>query len=140
MSNLTRFGISIDKKLLQKFDKLIENSYDNRSEAIRDLIREEIIKNEWEDSEEKASGSLTLVYNHHKRKLTEKMLKIQHNHHHLFKSNLHVHLNHDFCLEVIILQGKIRQLQQISEKLIGLKGVKHGKLVFTASGKEFVED
>lgn len=137
MSDLTRFGVSIDKNLLEKYDETIKNTYDTRSEAIRDLIRDEIIKREWENQEEEVVGSLTLLYNHHKRKLTEKMLEIQHDHHNLFKSSLHVHLDHDFCLEVIIVKGQVKNLQNITKKLIGLKGVKHGKLTLTSTGQSF---
>lgn len=137
MSDLVRFGVSIDKKLLQRYDDMIADVYENRSEAIRDLIRDKIVEEEWQDIEEEVAGSLTLLYNHHQRGLTEKMLNIQHDYHHLFKSNLHLHLSHDFCLEVIVVQGQVGELKEISQKLIGLKGVQHGKLTVTATGDEF---
>ncbi len=136
MSNLVRFGVSIDEDLLHKFDQLNEGIYSNRSEAIRDLIRDRIVEEEWQDGEEKMTGSLTLIYDHHQRGLTEKMLQLQHDYHHLFKSNLHLHLDHDYCLEVIVVQGKAKELRQVSGMLIGLKGVKHGKLTLTSTGKD----
>lgn len=137
MSDMVRFGVSINKDLLKKYDEIIGDSYKNRSEAIRDLIRNKLIEKEWDDVEEKVVGSLTLLYNHHKKGLTEKMLAIQHDFHHLFNSNLHVHLGHDFCLEVIVVEGKVKEVQSISNKLISLKGVKHGELTITTRGETF---
>jgi CopG family nickel-responsive transcriptional regulator len=131
MSELVRFGVSIEEKLLEKFDEMIEGSYNNRSEAIRDLIRDKIVEKRCQDSEEEAVGSLTLIYNHHQRGLTDKMIKLQHDYHHLFKSNLHLHLSHDYCLEVIVVEGKTEEIEDISKKLIALKGIKHGKLTLT---------
>lgn len=135
MANLVRFGVSIDEELLEKFDQMNDGIYPNRSEAIRDLIRDRIVEEEWQDGEEEVAGSLTLIYDHHQRGLTEKMLKLQHDYHHLFKSNLHLHLDHDSCLEVIVVQGKAKELKTVSGMLIGLKGVKHGKLTITSTGK-----
>jgi len=137
VADLLRFGVSIDKELLEKFDKMIQNSYNNRSEAIRDLIRDKLVEKQWDDSEDVVAGSLTLVYDHHQRELSKKMLEIQHKYHHLFASNLHVHLNHDFCLEVIVVKGKAQELQEVTNKLIGLKGVHHGKLSITSTGDKF---
>ena len=137
MSDLVRFGVSIDEKLLKKYDDLIGDTYNNRSEAIRDLIRDKLVEKKWQDSEEEVVGSLTLVFDHHQRELTEKMLHLQHDYHHLFESNLHVHFNHDFCLEVIVVKGKASELQEVTRKLLSLKGVHHGKLALTSSGEEF---
>ena len=137
MSDLVRFGVSIDKKLLERYDEMIKGVYDNRSEAIRDLIRDKIVEEEWQDSKEEVVGSLTLLYNHHQRGLTEKMLNLQHDYHYLFKSNLHLHLSHKYCLEVIVVQGQVKELKQVAQTLIGLKGVQHGELTVTATGKEF---
>lgn len=137
MAKITRIGVSIEEKLLKKFDKLIEGTYNNRSEAIRDLIRNKIVEEEWQHSEEKVIGTLTLLYNHHQRGLNKKMLDIQHDYHHIFKSNLHLHLSHDFCLEVMIIEGKPLKVHQAAETLIGLKGVKHGKLTISSRGESF---
>lgn len=137
MSTLTRFGVSIEKNLLTKYDRMIENSYNNRSEAIRDLIRDKLIEKNLEDPDREVVGSLTLLFNHHQHGLTNKMLDIQHDYHHLFLSNLHVHLNHDFCLEIIVVKGKAGELQDITRKLISLKGVYHGELTVTSTGDDF---
>lgn len=134
---LVRFGVSMDKELLEKFDKMIEGTYHNRSEAIRDLIRDKIVEKEWTENKEPAFGSLTLLYDHHQRGLTEKMLEIQHKHHQLFKSNLHLHITHDYCLEVMVVQGLPDELQSVTNSLLGLKGVKHGKLTISSGGQSF---
>ncbi len=131
--SLVRFGVSIDEDLLKKYDRLIQGVYDNRSEAIRDMIRNKIIEQKWENSKEEVIGSLTLLYDHHQRGLTKKLLDLQHDHHGFFKSNLHIHVTHDYCLEVIIVKGKAGQLQRIAKKIIGIKGVKHGKLTITSA-------
>lgn len=131
MSDLKRFGVSIEEKLLNKFDKVNEGIYNNRSEAIRDLIRERIIDAENEAEEDTVVGTLTVIYDHHKKGLTDKMNQLQHDYHCLFKSNLHLHLNTDFCLEVIVVEGRYAKLKEISSRIIALKGVKHGKLTVT---------
>jgi len=136
LSKLSRFGVSIEEELLSKFDELISGKYNNRSEAIRDMIRDKLIEEKWTTSMGNIIGSITLLYDHHQRGLTEKMLETQHNYHHIFKSNLHLHLSHDYCLEVIIVEGKAEEVEQAAGKLIGLRGVKHGKLVITSSGED----
>ncbi len=135
MSQITRFGVSIEKTLLDKYDCLIKNVYNNRSEAIRDLIRDKLIEKEIEEPNTEVVGSLTLLFNHHQQGLTNKMLDIQHDYHHLFLSNLHLHLNHDFCLEIIVVKGPAGDLQDITRKLISLKGVYHGELTVTSTGE-----
>ncbi len=137
MSEIVRFGVSIEEDLLDKYDSIIAESYNNRSEAIRDLIRDRIVEEKKRSSEEEVIGSLTLLFNHHQRELTEKMLKIQHDYPHIFKSNLHMHVSHDFCLEVIIMKGEARLLREAANRLIGLKGVHHGKLTLTSTGEDF---
>ena len=132
MSDLKRFGVSIEKNLLKKFDQLNQGSYNNRSEAIRDLIRNKIIKEEEKsEKDENVVGTITLIYDHHQRGLNDRMSQIQHNYHCLFKSNLHLHLNRDFCLEVIVVEGLQSKLNKVSSKLTALKGVKHGRLTVT---------
>ncbi len=131
MSELKRFGVSIEEKLLKKFDRMNEDVYNNRSEAIRDLIRNKIIEAEKSQNDESVVGTITLIYNHHQKGLSDRMNQIQHDYHCLFKTNLHLHLNRDFCLEVIVVEGLQSKLNKISSKLIALKGVKHGKLTVT---------
>lgn len=135
MSNVVRFGISIDAKLLESFDTHIEQKgYANRSEALRDLIRASLIDVKWENGEEEMVGTVTLVYNHHVRDLSDKLTEHQHVHHQQIVSTLHVHLDAHNCLEVLVIRGKAREIRKISDELIGVKGVKHGKLVMTATG------
>jgi len=136
MSDTIRFGISIDSKLLDSFDKLIEEKgYANRSEALRDLIRASLIDTKWENGEEEMVGTVTLVFNHHVRDLSDKLTEHQHSHHHQIISALHVHLDAHNCLEVLVVRGKAHDIKKIADELIGVKGVKHGKLVMTATGQ-----
>ncbi|TDS25796.1 nickel-responsive transcriptional regulator NikR [Halanaerobium congolense] len=135
MPNLKRFGVSIEENLLKKFDQSNESIYDNRSEAIRDLIRNKIIEEEKLKNDLDVVGTITLVYDHHKTGLSDKMIQVQHDYHCLFKSNLHLHLNSDYCLEVIIVEGLHSKLKKVSSKLIALKGIKHGKLTVTKIGR-----
>jgi CopG family transcriptional regulator, nickel-responsive regulator len=137
MGNTVRFGISLDEKLLMSFDDLIEKkSYKNRSEAIRDLIRASLVENTCESDEEVVVGTVTLVYNHHVRDLSDKLTEQQHAHHDRIISALHVHLDAHNCLEVLVVRGPAREVKQIANELIGVKGVKHGKLVMTTTGEE----
>ncbi len=135
MSDLSRFGVSADDALLQGFDALITSQgYANRSEALRDLMREALVKSKLETltvETDEVLGSLTLVYDHHAKDLADKMADLQHNHFDLVVSVLHVHVNHDDCLEVIVLRGKLRQVRTLSDGLLSLKGVKHGELFLT---------
>jgi len=137
MSDLSRIGVAIDSGLLAKFDDLIaKRGYTNRSEAFRDLIRDELVQKTWESPESEVVGTVTLVYNHHVRMLNEKLTDMQHEHHEQILSTLHVHLDHDNCLEVLVVRGNAKSVQAIAEKLISTKGVKHGRLTLTTSGKE----
>ncbi len=137
MGETIRFGISIDDKLLESFDQLIEEKgYMNRSEAIRDLIRGALVEQKWEAGDAETVGTVTLVYNHHVRDLSDKLTEQQHAHHDQVISALHVHLDAHNCLEVLVLRGKARDVKKIADELIGVKGVKHGKLVMTTTGEE----
>lgn len=134
--SLTRFGISLDKKLLSGFDRLItQKGYANRSEAIRDLIRDNLVKEEWEAGDEETVGTITIVYSHHTRELTDTLTELQHEHHESIVSSMHVHLDEHNCLEAIIVKGKGKDIKKIADRLIGTKGVKHGKLTATTTGK-----
>ncbi|NQT26271.1 nickel-responsive transcriptional regulator NikR [candidate division KSB1 bacterium] len=137
MSKIARFGISMDESLLARFDKYIgEKEYANRSEAIRDLVREKLVQDEWQDSEKLTVGTITLIYDHHQRDLTDKLTRHQHDEHDVVISSMHVHLDHHNCLEVLAVRGKPSTIQKIADKLISTKGVKHGKLVMTSTGRD----
>ena len=137
MSDLARIGIAIDSSLLAKFDQLIaQRGYTNRSEAFRDLIRDELVQKSWESPEADVVGTVTLVYDHHVRMLNEKLTDMQHDHHRNILSTMHVHLDRDNCLEVIVVKGKAKNVQKIADRLIGAKGVKHGYLTLTTTGAE----
>src|SRR5205085_3247457 len=137
MSDLARIGVAIDASLLSKFDELIgQRGYTNRSEAFRDLIRDELVEKSWEQADADVVGTVTLVYDHHVRMLSEKLTDMQHDHHKNILSTLHVHLDHDNCLEVLIVKGKVKNVQRIADALISTKGVKHGRLTLTTTGTE----
>ena len=137
MSEVRRFGVSIDEKLLEQFDKLIElKRYMNRSEAIRDLIRASLVETRAENDDEEMVGTITLVFDHHVHDLAEKLTEQQHAHNDKIISALHVHLDAHNCLEVLVVRGKARDVKQIADELLGVKGVKHGKLVITTTGEE----
>ncbi len=138
MSKIVRFGVSLEKKLLDKFDKLTkEKKYPNRSEAIRDLIREDLVKREWVEGKEVA-GAITLVFDHHKRELMNTLTDIQHDFHILIISSQHIHLDHDNCLEIIVVRGKPIEVRELADKLRATKGVKYGSLSIATTGKELV--
>lgn len=137
MSELIRFGVSMDGRLLARFDQLTaEKGYSNRSEAIRDLIRGELVEQSWEEDDEETVGTITLVYDHEMRDLTEKLIDYQHQVHGAVISSLHVHLDKHNCLEVLVVKGKGREIRKVAERLIGTRGVKHGKLVTTTTGRD----
>ncbi len=132
--NVVRFGISIPPKLLEKFDEIIkEKGYTNRSEAIRDLIRDLIVKEELKKSEKEGIGVLSIVYEHHKSHILEKIIEVQHEHEKNIVSTLHIHLDKENCMEVIIIRGKIIDVKKIADKIISIKGVKHGKLIMSTA-------
>ncbi len=138
MSSLVRFGVSIEDELLESFDELsAERGYSNRSEAVRDLMRDALVQSRVKAQPEKTEviASLTLVYDHHARELNDKMADIQHDHHGLVISVLHVHISHDDCMEVIAMQGKVGEVRHLADALLNLKGVKHGKLFTTLPAK-----
>lgn len=136
MSDLVRFGVSIDEHLLDQFDEHIaEKSYVNRSEALRDLIRGALVEDRWDAGDAEAIGTVTLVYDHHSHDLADKLSDHQHTHHEEIVSTLHVHLDADHCLEVVVLRGVARDLRRIADGLIGTKGVKHGRFVATTTGE-----
>ena len=139
MAETVRFGISIDERLLKRFDALIdEKGYINRSEAIRDLIRNALVEEEWTRENKEMVGTVSLVYDHHTRDLSDKLTEHQHSHHKEIISALHVHLDDHHCLEVVVIKGKARKIKKLAEELIGTKGVKHGKLMTSTTGKGLI--
>lgn len=137
MGELSRIGVAIDSDLLEKFDRLIaKRGYTNRSEAFRDLIRDELVERSWESPDSHVVGTVTLVYNHHVRMLSDKLMDMQHEAFHHVLSTLHVHLDHDNCLEVLVIRGRAAEVRKIADALISVKGVKHGRLTLSASGTE----
>lgn len=139
MSEVVRFGISADERLLERFDALIaEKGYVNRSEAIRDLIRNSLVEEQWAVGDEEAVGTVTLVYDHHASDLGDKLTEHQHSHHEMIVSTLHIHMDAHHCLEVVVLRGPGRDIKRIADELIGTKGVKHGKFVASTTGEGLV--
>ena len=139
MSGIMRFGVSIDSQLIKKFDSLIgRKGYATRSEAIRDMIRDSLVEREWESEERETVGTITLVYNHHTRELEHALTDMQHKSFHRIISTLHVHLDAHNCLEVLVVKGRSQDIKKIADRLIGTRGVKHGKLTMTTTGKELV--
>lgn len=131
MSDLVRFGIAIERDLLERFDaRVTTKGYENRSEAIRDLIRAELVE-QVDDPHAQATGTLTLVYDHHVRELGERLTEIQHELGHHVVSTLHVHLDHDHCLEVVVMRGEAALLRSAAERIVAEKGVLHGRLTLT---------
>lgn len=135
MSKLKRFSVSLDETLVAKFDKHIkEENYPTRSKAIGDLIREELIRKEWIEGKEVA-GAITLVYNHRKREMVNKLTDVQHDFHELIISSQHVHLDRDNCLEIVVVKGKPKGIEKLAYRLKSIKGVKYGSLTMATTGK-----
>lgn len=133
---IQRFGVSMEASLLRQFDHLIAaKGYTNRSEAIRDLIRDYLVEESWRAEEGFAVGSITLVYDHHTREMSDKLTDLQHHYHQQIISVLHVHLDAHHCLEVLVVHGEKKAIQQIAGRLNSTRGVKHCKLVMTTSGE-----
>lgn len=137
MPNLIRFGVSIPDDLLEKFDALIAaRGYTNRSEAIRDLIRDRLVEDEWTGVDANVVGTVTVVYNHEQSDLAQKLTEIQHRKHNLIISAVHVHLDEHNCLEVLIMRGTPSEVKGAAEQLISTRGVKHGKIIMTTTGSD----
>jgi len=133
MRKLSRIGVSIDSDLLRRFDSFISGKgYENRSEAFRDLIRDRLVGSAVVAANASVVASVTLIYDHHTRLLPEKLGDLQHQSHAIVVSTLHVHLDLDRCLEVIVLRGKSRDVQKLADRLISTKGVRHGRLVMSS--------
>jgi len=129
---LSRIGVALDSDLLKLFDEFIARlGYTNRSEAFRDLIRDRLVSERTASPNETVVGTVTLIYDHHAHGVTEKLTELQHEHHNLIVSTSHAHLDHDSCLEVLIVHGKSADVEHLAGQLIGLKGVQHGRLVMS---------
>jgi CopG family nickel-responsive transcriptional regulator len=134
-----RFGVSIPDELLAKLDKLAKKKgYSNRSEVLRDLVRDRFVDEEWEAGKGEVVGTVTLVYDHHSPDLSDKLADLQHSHFKNIVSTTHIHLDAHNCLEVLVVRGKSRKVKEIADHLISTKGVKHGKLVMTSTGRDLV--
>jgi CopG family nickel-responsive transcriptional regulator len=132
----TRFGVSLDADLLERFDEIIERRhYTNRSEAIRDLIRNTLVDSEWERERGMVVGTVTMVYDHHVPDLTARLTDIQHDHASAIVSAMHVHLDHDNCLEVLVVRGRASQIRDFADRIRSVRGVKHATLAMTSTGK-----
>jgi len=135
MGKLTRFSVSIEADLLARFLRTAgKRGSSNRSEALRNLMRDSLVRAEWQ-SDDEIVGTITIVYDHHKRELTDRLTNIQHDHHDAVLAATHIHLDHDNCLEMIAVRGKATKVQEIADSLIGTRGVKHGTLTATTTGK-----
>jgi CopG family nickel-responsive transcriptional regulator len=136
MADLVRTGLSLERELLEKFDETIaRRGYQNRSEAIRDLIREHLVSEEG-DQNKVIAGTLTMVYDHHRPNLSARLTGIQHSAHTQVLAATHVHLDHHNCLEVVIMKGRCAELKQVADQILSLRGVKHGRFVITTTGKD----
>ncbi len=134
MSKIIRFGVSLEEALLHNFDSLIKKrKYTNRSEAIRDLIRQELLKQDLEEDRDVA-GAITFIYDHHQRDLLNKIIDIQHDHQYIIQSSQHIHLDHHNCLEIVAVKGNAGKVKKLADTLRALKGVKHGSLSVSGTG------
>ncbi|MDR3763986.1 MAG: nickel-responsive transcriptional regulator NikR [Acidobacteriota bacterium] len=136
MADLVRTGVSLEQDLLEKFDRLIaKRGYQNRSEAIRDMIRDMLV-NEEVNSNKPVVATLSMIYDHHRPELSSKLTEAQHHHHDNVLAATHVHLDRDNCFEVVIMKGPAGEVQHMADHMLSLKGVKHGKLVMTSTGAD----
>jgi len=137
METVTRFSVSLDKQLLRELDRMChEKGYDNRSQAIADMVRSHLLEHRQQLGRGEIAGSITLVYDHHKHHLQDLLTDLQHEHRDVILSALHCHLDHDNCLEVLAVRGNAPAIKKLADELIAAKGVKHGKLTITTTGKD----
>ncbi|MBA2848329.1 nickel-responsive transcriptional regulator NikR [Thermosulfuriphilus ammonigenes] len=139
MGEIYRFGVSIPSELIEAFDRYIaERHYTNRSEAIRDLIREKLVEREWEISGREVVGTITYVYDHHQRELVDRLIDLQHDYHENILAAQHIHLDHDNCLEVIIVKGHPKIIRELANRIHSTRGIKHCQLTMTTTGQDLV--
>lgn len=133
MGHLIRTGVALDSDLLKRFDLFLKSGgYSNRSEGLRDLIRDRLNVSQLQWGNAFVVGTVTLIYDHHSRQLPDKLMELQHAYHEVIISTVHSHLDHDMCLEVVVVKGKLKVVQELADRLIGIKGVQHGKLVMSS--------
>lgn len=136
MAELTRFGVSMDGELLEKLDRMVQESkYPNRSEFIRDILRHRLVEEEWE-SDREVVGTLTLTFNHHERALSDRLTELQHEHCASVLASTHVHLDEEMCVEVIIMRGRAGEIRELADEMRGQRGVLHGELALSSVGRE----
>ncbi len=134
MGRIIRFGVSMEEKLLKRFDEfLAREGYKTRSEAIRGIIRERFVEEEWAKGETVA-GCIMMVYDHHKRELVQKITEVQHDFHHSIISTQHVHMDHDNCLEIVVLKGKVENIKALYNAIKSFKGIKHVSISRATTG------
>ncbi|MFO1512952.1 MAG: nickel-responsive transcriptional regulator NikR [Verrucomicrobiota bacterium] len=134
---VARISVSLPQKLLSQYDEMVkEKGYDDRSPAVADMMRAQLVEHREKTGHGEIAGTITLVYDHHTQHVQEALTEIQHDHHDVIVSTMHVHLDHHNCLEVLVVRGKATQIKKIADKLIAAKGVKHGKLTVTSTGKD----
>lgn len=132
MSYIKRFGVSVEEDLLEKFDEIIEkHGYTSRSEALRDLIRDYIVKEKWETKSERIAGTISVIYDHNVHGLVDKLIDIQHHYHEIIISTLHVHFDEKNCLEVIVVNGKVEKVKKLYDEISSLKWVRHTNISIT---------
>ena len=137
MKNVSRFSVSVDRELLRELDRMCrEKGYDNRSLAIADMIRADLVEHRQQLGKREIAGSITLVYDHHRHHLQDLLTDLQHDNREIIISTLHAHLDHDNCLEILAVRGKAIDVKRLADELIAAKGVKHGKLTITSTGKD----
>ncbi|MCK4342968.1 MAG: nickel-responsive transcriptional regulator NikR [Phycisphaerae bacterium] len=136
MSELVRLSISLEKSLHQQLERLVKKSrYTNRSEFVRDLIRQQLVEDQWADKRQEVIGTITIIYDHHARQLAEKLVDIQHDHHDNVLATTHVHLSHDLCAEMIMVRGGADRIRRIADQLRRQRGVLHTELAMSSTGK-----
>jgi CopG family nickel-responsive transcriptional regulator len=136
MSSVERIGVSLDRELLEAFDRLVaRRGYDNRSEAIRDLIRDRLVENQWDEGGGESVAAVSIVYDHHSSDLSRRLTALQHDTYLTVLSTVHFHLDHHNCLEIIVLKGEVAELRRIADRLTTLKGVKVGRVSYLSTGE-----
>lgn len=136
-SPVTRFSVSLPAPLARELDQMArQKGYDNRSLAIANMIRAHLVEHRQQQGNREIAGSITLVYDHHRHHLQELLTDVQHDHHRVIIATLHAHLDHDYCLEVLLVRGRGREIRRLADQLIGARGVKHGKLTITGTGRD----
>jgi len=136
VSELVRLSISLEGPLLKRLERLVKKSrYANRSEFIRDMIRQRLVEQQWSDKHREVVGTITMIYDHHARQLTDKLVDIQHDHYENILATTHVHLSHDLCAEMIMVRGSAARVRRITDRLRQQRGVLHAALTMSSTGE-----